>query len=242
MNKMRDKEKDKTYFIERFNKDSENLRELLNDFHNDIEIGEHPEEFNIEAYKYDIFIDAFYKFYSGYSLGLEINELIPEIKLIIRNLMDTRKEMDSNYEDMEFILHFILLFNQIDFLEEYKKLLEKSEHRDLYLDSIMQTLDSSWQISTEKILWPKDIKPLCEIIQLAKIDKDSAVQRLKKFLEKEWIKTLKEGLITNHQLEKGRFRGYWCIESAVLVKALRLDDTELKNCKYYPFDMAHFCM
>lgn len=237
---MRDIEKDESYFKERYNKDSDDLTEILNDFHNDIEIGEHPEEFNIKSYKYQIFINAFYKFYAGYSLGLDVNELIPEIKLILRNLLDTTNENDSNYEDMEYILHFIILFNQNEFLIEYKELLEKSEHRDFYLDSLMQYLDSSWEISTEKILWEKDMKPLCEVIQLSKADKDSAVQRLKRFLEKEWFKTLKEGLITNQQLEKGRYRGYWCIESAVLVKVLGLDDTELRDCKYYPYDMAHF--
>ena len=237
---MRDKEKDEIYFTDRFYKDSQNLKKLLEDYHNDIEIGEHPEEFDIRSYKYDIFIYAFYKFYSGYSLGLDINELIPEIKLILQNLIETRKERDSNYEDMECILHFITLFNQTDFLEEYKKLLEKSEDRDFYLDSILQYLDSSWEIYTEKINWPKDIKPLVEVIQFSKTDKNSAVQRLKKYLEKEWFKTLKEGLITNQQLQKGMYRGYWCIESAVLVKVLKLDDTELKECKYYPYDMAHY--
>lgn len=239
---MRDKAKDEMYFSERFNEDSENLKEILDDFHNDIEIGEHPEKFNIRVYKYQIFIEAFYKFYSGYSLGLDINELIPEIKLMIQNLIETRKERDSNYEDMEFIVHFILLFNQTEFLDDFKKLLEKSEHRDFYLDSVMQCLDSSWQISTEKILWPKEIKPLCEVIQLSKTDQNAAVQRLKKYLDKEWFKTLTEGLITNRQLEKGIwYRGYWCIEAAALVKALELDDTELRDCKYYPYDMAHFC-
>ena len=141
---------------------------------------------------------------------------------------------------MEYILHFIILFNQIEYLEEYKKLLEKSEDRDFYFDLLMQYLDSTWQISTEKILWPKDIKPLVEVIQLSKTDKNSAVQRLKKYLEKEWFKTLKEGLVTNNDLEKGNYRGYWCIESAVLVKVLGLDDTDLRGCKYYPYDMAHF--
>ena len=238
---MRDKAKDEMYFSERFNEDSENLKEILDDFHNDIEIGEHPEKFNIRVYKYQIFIEAFYKFYSGYSLGLDINELIPEIKLMIQNLIETRKERDSNYEDMEYILHFILLFNQTEFLDDFKKLLEKSEDRDFYLDSVMQCLDSSWQISTEKILWPKEIKPLCEVIQLSKTAQNAAVQRLKKYLDKEWFKTLTEGLITNRQLEKGRYRGYWCIEAAALVKALELDDRELKDCKYYPYDMAHFC-
>lgn len=59
--------------------------------------------------------------------------------------------------------------------------------------------------------------------------------------EKQWFKTLDKGIITNRSLEKGKYRGYWCIESAALVKALELDGTELKECKYYPYDMTHFC-
>ncbi len=237
---MRDKEKDELYFSKRFNQDSENLKEIINDFHNDIEIGEHPEEFNIEIYKYQIFVDAFYKFYSGYSYGLAFSELLPDIKLIIRLLIETKEDTESNYEDMGLVLYFIIIGHQYEFLDECKKLLKRSVDRDFYLDSIMQYLDSSWEISTEKINWPKEMKPLVEVIQLSKTDKNSAVHRLKKYLEKEWFKTLKEGLITNQQLEKGRYRGYWCLESAVLVKTLKLDDTELKDCKYYPYDMAHY--
>ena len=47
-------------------------------------------------------------------------------------------------------------------------------------------------------------------------------------------------VITNRNLKTGWYRGYWCIAAAALVKALKLDDTELKDCKYYPYDMAHF--
>ena len=235
---MRDKVKTESYFKRLFASDTKYLDKWLSSYQETVS---NPEKYNVQSYKYTLFIYAFYKFYSGYSLGLDINEVIPEIRLILQNLIETRKERDSNYEDMEYILHFILLFNQTEFLDDFKKLLEKSEHRDFYLDSVMQCLDSSWQISTEKILWPKEMKPLCEVIQLSKTDKDSAVQRLKKYLDKEWFKTLKEGLVTNKDLEKGRYRGYWCIEAAALVKALELDDTELRDCKYYPYDMAHFC-
>ena len=234
---MRDKLKDEEYLRERYNKDNARYTKYMTTYQTKLS---NPEQYDIRSCKYHAFIFAFYKFYSGYSLGLDINELLPDIKLIIQNLIETRKERDSNYEDMEYILHFIILFNQIEYLEEYKKLLEKSEDRDFYFDLLMQYLDSTWQISTEKILWPKDIKPLVEVIQLSKTDKNSAVQRLKKYLEKEWFKTLKEGLVTNNDLEKGNYRGYWCIESAVLVKVLGLDDTDLRGCKYYPYDMAHF--
>ncbi len=48
-------------------------------------------------------------------------------------------------------------------------------------------------------------------------------------------------VITNRDLKIGWYRGYWCIAATALVKALKLDDTEFKDCKYYPYDMAHFC-
>lgn len=235
---MRDAIKSETYFTERYNSDTKYLDKWISTYQ---EAVHHPEKYNINSYKYSTFIYAFYKFYSGYSLGLDINELVPEIQLILRNLIDTRKEHDSNYEDMEIILYFLILFNRTEYFDEYKQLLDTSEHRDFYLDSLMQHVDPLWQMSTEKILWQKEMKPLCEVVRLSKTDKSAAVKRLKKHLEKEWFKTLNEGLITNRNLERGRYRGYWCLEAAALVKALQLDDTELKVCKYYPYDMAHFC-
>ena len=82
---MRDTVKTEEYFRERFNKDAEKLKRQLH--HNN------PD-------KYFVYIDAFLKFNSGYSLGLGMNELLPEVDLIIRNLIDTTKEMDSGYDDM----------------------------------------------------------------------------------------------------------------------------------------------
>lgn len=65
-------------------------------------------------------------------------------------MIDTRKEHDSNYEDMEIILYFLILFNRTEYFDEYKQLLDTSEHRDFYLDSLMQHVDPLWQMSTEK--------------------------------------------------------------------------------------------
>ena len=60
-------------------------------------------------------------------------ELLPEVDLILRHLIDTQDSND-NYEDMETILYFIMLFNRTEFLNDYKKLLQKSEQQDFYLD------------------------------------------------------------------------------------------------------------
>ena len=139
---MRDTVKSEEYFRERFNKDSEKLKRQLQDYHNDIEIGPHPEKFDIESYKYFVYIDAFLKFNSGYSLGLGMEDLLPEVHLILRNLIDVKKMRDVGYDDMEDILYFIILFNLSEYLDEYQELLKKSTQRDFYLDSLMQTLDS----------------------------------------------------------------------------------------------------
>ena len=237
---MRDTVKTEEYFMERYNKDASDLAERMSKYE---EVISHPEKYDIESYKYHIFMDAAYKFYAGYSLGLGMNELLPEVDLIIRNLIDTRKEMDRGYDDMEMIIYLIILFNRTEFLDEYKELLIKSEYWDVYLENLIQILDPTWQISTEELCCPKytNAVSVYEVVMLSKENKAAAVERLKRYLKKQWLHTMTEGPITKFDLKKGRYRGYWCVAAAALVKALKLDDTELKDCKYYPYDMAHFC-
>ena len=206
---MRDTVQSEEYFRERYNKDAYYLDKWMSEYQETIS---HPEKYNIGSYKYTAFTYASKKFYSGYSLGLGMNELLPEVDLIIRNLIDTIKEMDSGYDDMALIIYLIILFNRTEFLDEYKELLIKSEYWDVYLENLIQILDPTWQISTEK-----------------------------RYLKRQWFMSLTEGVITNRDLKIGWYRGYWCVAAAALVKALKLDDTELKDCKYYPSDMAHFC-
>ena len=232
---MRDTVKTEEYFRERYNKDAYYLDKWMSEYQETIS---HPEKYNIGSYKYTAFTYASKKFYSGYSLGLGMKELLPEVDLIIRNLIDTMEERDSGYDNMALIIYLIILFN-----DEYKELLIKSEYWDVYLENLIQILDPTWQISTEELCCPKytNAVSVYEVVMLSKENKAEAVQRLKKYLKRQWFMSLTEGVITNRNLKTGWYRGYWCVASAALVKALKLDDTELKDCKYYPYDMAHFC-
>ena len=235
---MRDTVKTEEYFRERYNKDASDLAERMSKYE---EVISHPEKYNVWSFKYHIYMEATAKFYAGYSLGLGMKELLPEVDLIIRNLIDTMEERDRGYDDMEMIIYLIILFNRTEFLDEYKELLQKSKMRDFYLDYLVQTVDSTWQISTEKLRCPKETNSVYEVVVLSKENKAEAVQRLKRYLKRQWFMSLTEGVITNRDLKIGWYRGYWCVAAAALVKALKLDDTELKDCKYYPYDMAHFC-
>ena len=235
---MRDTVKTEEYFMERYNEDTAILDERISKYK---EVISHPEKYNVWSFKYHIYMEAAAKFYAGYSLWLGMNELLPEVDLIIRNLIDTMEEMDSGYDNMALIIYLIILFNRTEFLDEYKELLIKSEYWDVYLENMIQILDPTWQISTEKLRCPKETNSVYEVVVLSKENKAEAVLRLKRYLKRQWFMSLTEGVITNRDLKIGWYRGYWCVASAALVKALKLDDTELKDCKYYPCDMTHFC-
>ena len=237
---MRDTVKTEEYFRERYNEDAYYLAERMSKYE---EVISHPEKYNVWSFKYQTYIESACKFYAGYSLGLGMNELLPEVDLIIRNLIDAIKERDSGYDDMALIIYLIILFNRTEFLDEYKELLIKSEYWDVYLENLIQILDPTWKISTEELCCPKytNAVSVYEVVVLSKENKAEAVQRLKRYLKRQWFMSLTEGVITNRDLKIGWYRGYWCVAAAALVKALKLDDTELKDCKYYPYDMAHFC-
>ena len=207
---MRDTVKTEEYFREMYNEDAYYLDKWMSEYQETIS---HPEKYDIASYKYTAFTYASKKFYSGYSLGLGMNELLPEVDLIIRNLIDTKRERDRGYDDMEMIIYLIILFNRTEFLDDYKELLQKSKMRDFYLDYLVQTVDPTWQISTEELCCPKytNAVSVYEVVMLSKENKAEAVQRLKRYLKKQWIHTKTDGLITKFDLKKNRYRGYWWV-------------------------------
>ena len=209
---MRDTIKTEEYFREMYNEDAYYLDKWMSEYQETIS---HPEKYDIASYKYTTFTYASKKFYSGYSLGLGMNELLPEVDLIIRNLIDTKRERDRGYDDMEMIIYLIILFNRTEFLDDYKELLQKSKMRDFYLDYLVQTVDPTWQISTEKLRFPKETNSVYEVVVLSKENKAEAVQRLKRYLKRQWFMSLTEGVITNRDLKTGWYRGYWCIAAAI---------------------------
>ena len=182
------------------------------------------------SYKY------FHRFYLSYSMGRSYEELLPDVEKFVEHGI---KSCDGEpYEDMEYLLYVIIIFGLDKFKEGIKeKILEHTGYQDKYIEELYQLLEPEFPITEEKFFWEKDCKTLDEVINLAKTDKEAATKKLKEFMDKQWFKNLNEGLISR----EGCYRGFWCLEAAALVKALELDDTELKDSKYYPYDMAHFC-
>ena len=177
----------------------------------------------------------FHRFYLSYTMGMSYEELLPDVNKYIENACNGWTGED--YEELVRICSMSILFNiRNEYIENMIKKAEARLNTLVYGELFIKLLEPSWEVKATELYRITD-KSLVEVIQLAKTDKTAAVQRLKKFVDKQWFKTLHEGVIS----QEGCYRGFWCIEAAALVKALKLDDTELKESKYYPYDMAHFC-
>ncbi|MBE6062119.1 MAG: DUF1911 domain-containing protein [Clostridium butyricum] len=236
---MRELEKYKENLFERYKKDQKNLYNAITDYKEVLE-QQGKNAPGMLMCHYDIVNQAFLKFYTGYSLGYNLSELNDDVKLIIHHTLACWH--DSVYGDIEKALELAIIFNiQSIEIDKLIKLLKEYNYNDLFLEILAHYINPQNNIETDKLQFKKAIGPLVEIVELAEIDKNKSVERLKIYLEKQWFNMQKEGRITNKDhLKKDKYRGYWSIEAAALVKMLNLDDEELKGCKYYPYDLAHY--
>jgi hypothetical protein len=238
---MRDKFKTKEYFEkayefyqDNYEIDYKRYKELLHD----------GEKLDIKR-NYCIGMILFFKerFYSGYSLGVSINILSKDILELRNFLLEYWKKNDGSYSNIEFVFYMAIIFKfSLEKVSPLLNLLEKENYKDFILDTMANYFNPDFQIRTEKLKFNKSLKPLKEIIKFAKKDKKAAVERLKHYLNEEWL-NMQDGRIykNQHLREDGSlsYLGYWCIEAAALVIMLDLDDTELKDCDYYPYDLVH---
>ena len=186
--------------------------------------------------------DKFSIFLSKFSAGEDIIELRKDLYPII-SLMEKfwGKRGYYHYVDMVWTLSIGIMLNIED--EEFLKLVKLAEMdnpNDILLDFLIRSRGFSWKGKSEKFKSKRPYQAIQEIISLAQNDKSKSLERLKKYLTKEWYRghsdagwydTHKHGIIHT---------GYWSFESGAIVKILGLDDTALKGLPYYPYDMVHW--
>ena len=62
---------------------------------------------------------------------------------------------------------------------------------------------------------------------------------LKQILKKGWYNSRRENY-DSHNRSDYTYCGYWSFEAGAIVKLLGIDDTILKDMKYYPYDLVHY--
>ena len=74
------------------------------------------------------------------------------------------------------------------------------------------------------------------------MESENPAEELYLFVRRRWYTSRKcMGWWGSHlRLENYTYHGYWNYEAAAIVKIMGLDDTRLKECVYYPYDLAHY--
>ena len=113
---------------------------------------------------------------------------------------------------------------------------------DRYIDHLINYIDEKEEIKARDIIFKKREKTVMEVIDLVKEGKkEEATKLLKKYVTKQWLNMQDDQTVINKNSHlKDYYVGYWCIEVAALVKMYELDDEILKECDYYPYELAHF--
>ena len=81
-----------------------------------------------------------------------------------------------------------------------------------------------------------------ELVAALKSGPEKGLAQLKKYVSRQWIHRQTGGYIDAQDRFYNivPYYGLWCIEAAAFVRMYGLDDSSLKNVKYYPYDFAHF--
>lgn len=192
-----------------------------------------------ELSHFDIILrNAYQILISKYSAGYPVLELIPDYLQGVQ-FMKKGWNTDAGYVTMLWYLSIGVMLECHKELQQLSILLKEHSVKDKLFSFLV---NNTQDYASEKLLWTTPYAGLIEVIELAKTNKEKAVERLQKYLKKEWYKGHSDcGWYNDHKSKWGVHFGYWSFESGALVKILGLDDSSLQGLPYYPYDMVH-CM
>ena len=192
-----------------------------------------------ELSHFDIILrNAYQILISKYSVGYPVLELIPDY---LQGVQFLKKgwNTDAGYVTMLWYLSIGVMLECHKELQQLSILLRELSVKDKLFSFLV---NNTQDYASEKLLWTTPYAGLIEVIEFAKTNKEKAVERLQKYLKKEWYKGHSDsGWYNDHKSKWGVHFGYWSFESGALVKILGLDDSSLQGLPYYPYDMVH-CM
>ena len=179
-------------------------------------------------------------FIALYSSGAKIEDLREEINPIISTMEKSWKK-SNGYVQMVWMLSTGIMLNiEDEAFSTLVKLVEKDNPNDLLIYFLIHYRVSSWHGKSKSFMFKRPYQYTEEIITLS-ANKDKCLERLKKYLTRDWYRGHQSaGWHDSHKSKFNIHTGYWSFESGALVKILGLDDTTLKGLLYYPYDMVHW--
>ena len=123
----------------------------------------------------------FHRFYLSYTMGMSYEELLPDVNKYIENGLKGCN--GSVYGDLENILYLVIVFGFNEYTDTIKEIITSiKDYQDAYMEQLYQFIDNSFEITDEKLFWPKECKPFIEVIELAKPIKPQQFKGLRNLL------------------------------------------------------------
>lgn len=172
--------------------------------------------------------------YSGGRDLKEIKDFVPEV------IESMQKAWKGHYLEMLWILSIgIMLDIDQKYFEQLEKLIREHDLKDSLIDYLLSSKVSSPQILSDYLLQEDPYQKLISITRLN--DKQEQVQMIKAYLENHWYPGHEDTeWHDSHKHQDDIYNGYWSYESGAVAKILGLDDSNLKDVPYYPYDMVHY--
>ncbi|WP_307346736.1 PoNe immunity protein domain-containing protein [Metabacillus malikii] len=174
-----------------------------------------------------------------YSIGApieEIEELFPTVVKYFTGIW----YKEASYSNLLKVVSLAVLLNvSKEQLKDLLHVMKSEEFNDRLIDYLLKYIDSDWECkcSEHRIIYPYGY--LQNIIDAK--EENEALEMLEVYLEKHWYKGHSDtGWYESHKGNKDIYSGYWSFESGAIAKILQLDDEQLKEVPYYPYDLVHY--
>lgn len=176
-----------------------------------------------------------------YSLGKEVLE----VKMAYEKLLGYYvKVWDIEYGYIELIRILSLgTLLKIEGSNSNLKILENKIKdaglNDYLVNYFIAFIESDWELNSNDFYFKGIYEPLKDIID--ENDKHMSKNMLKNYLENQWYELHHECAWHNsHNSKQGTYYGYWAYEAGAIAKILQLEDKEIREQQYYPYDLVHF--
>lgn len=225
---MRDKIKGEKYFKIFISEDSKRIKK----FSHQLKRGKVAEEriFPVKAKVHDLKLGIMI---AKYSRGDSVAALEKEYLQLVEEWQEVF-EADYYNKNLKMISLAVLFGVDSSILEGIKLLLQKANINDWLFDFLLNTAGNEMAEVTSDLLFPQSYDLLKKAVYA-----ENKVELLKRYLMETWY-SKDCGCYEAHKSEQNIYYGYWSFETGAVAKILKLDDDDLKNVQYYPYDLVHY--
>ncbi|UPQ78117.1 PoNi-like cognate immunity protein [Flavobacterium azooxidireducens] len=140
----------------------------------------------------------------------------------------------GQYDEMIWLVSMAILCDvSLEDFQRITAILNRDGVNDQLLSFIIKSKEIAWEESNSKVIQEHPY---------AKATNLNSSQDIKNYLDKVWYQGHSDAAWhdTHKNTKVNCYSGYWAWEAAAIAKIKGIEDSSLKNQKYYPYDAVHW--